>query len=72
MDGEIACRVLPAAHVRKPASCSIAVNPAGVYLYEFSVWMRSPAANVRAPPGMLTRCSRLASRCISILPRRSS
>ena len=60
------------ARVRNPASCSSAVNSAGAYLYEFSVWMRSPARERRARhPAIVTVCAVRASRCISIRPAAS-
>ncbi len=52
----------------KPASSSSAAISAGAYLYEFSVWMRSPAAKLRTLPSSDTRCVETASRCISTRP----
>ena len=53
----------------KPASSSSAANPSTVYLHEFSVWMRSPAAKRRSPPGQATSSASRASRCISMRER---
>ena len=53
---------------RKPAPASSCANSSGAYLYEFSVWMRSPAAKRRAPPSSATVCADVASRCISTRP----
>ena len=38
----------------------------GSYLYEFSVWIRSPERKGRSAPGQRTTRSRRASRCISM------
>ena len=66
-------RIGPVLHVAKAG-----VGPAAtqsqrdVHLYEFSVWMRSPASKCRSPPGQRTVRLRRACRCISMREAASS
>jgi gamma-glutamyl hercynylcysteine S-oxide synthase len=53
----------------KPAPVSSAAKPSTVHLYEFSVWMRSPAAKRRSAPGQCTVVATRACRCISMRER---
>ncbi len=55
----------------KPASASSRSNASGRYLYEFSVWIRSPFAKRRGTPSIATSTARSASRCISMRPAAS-
>ena len=66
---------------RRPASSARGRSPhvrasprtrVGTYLYEFSVWMRSPASKFAGDAIDLDRLRARASRCISTRPRSSS
>ena len=50
---------------RNPDAAARAANSATSYLYEFSVWIDSPARNSNVTGPIRTRCSEALTRCIS-------